>query len=93
MAPDNKIKVYPTPADPGLLHFEYVRTPCMMTFVNECETIIPVPFRMLIVYRALLDHAMSDEAQNQVPRAQLKYRELQMRMRNDQAPGMEFSIG
>ena len=93
MAPDNRIKVYPTPSAAAVLHFEYVRKPCMMTFVNECEPIVPVPFRMLIVYRALLDHAMSDEAEAQVPRAQIKYRELQMRMRNDQAPSMEFSIG
>ena len=93
MAPDNRIKVYPTPAEASLLHFEYVRTPCMMTFVNECEPIIPVPFRMLIVYKALMKHAMHDEAQAQAQRAQIEYNALIIAMRNDQVPEIGFSIG
>jgi hypothetical protein len=65
----------------------------MMTFVDECESIIPLPFRMLIVYRALMKHSLHDEAQAQAQRAQFEYQRLLMSMRNDQLPETRFKIG
>lgn len=93
VSPDNRLKVYPVPSTAVQLYFDYVRTPCMMTFVNECEPIIPVPFRMLLVYRALMKHAMHDEAQAQAQRAQIEYQRLMMSMRNDQLMEMRFKVG
>ena len=93
VGPDNRLKVYPVPSRTVHLTFDYVRTPCMMTFVNECEPLIPPPFRMIIVYRALMKHAMHDEAQMQAQRAQIEYRRMLMSLRNDQLLEMRFSIG
>ena len=93
VAPDNTLKVYPIPSTESELFFDYVRKPCLMTITDECEPVVPQAFRMLIVYRALMKHAMHDESQFQAQRAQVEYNRMMMSMRNDQLPETRFKVG
>lgn len=73
--PDGTFRLEPKPDADYTITFDYYRTP--VELVNGTDVpIIPEPFHLVIVYKALLDYGRFENATEQYSAAQVEYAQL-----------------
>lgn len=81
--PDNSLQILQKVSEVGTLKGRYYKSPQMLT-ANDDEPEMPARFHMLIVWTALVDHAVGDMSVEQLGRARERIKSLWFQLVNDQ---------
>ncbi len=89
LAPDGTLHLNAAPDKDGALNFEYWRTPQMLA-ENTDSPRMPARFHMLIVYRAMIQYGLYENAQEATQQASMNERRLMNRLLGSQLPPIEM---
>lgn len=91
IAPDDTFHLNALPDGPGVVTFEYWRTP--QPLENGTDTPrLPERFHMAIVYRAMIQYGLYENAPEVVQQARLNYQKVMSSMEVSQLPEMTFGV-
>ena len=85
IAPDGVLHLNAAPNTSGALQFEYWRTPQELENNNDVPR-MPPRYHMAIVYRAMLQYGLYENAPEVVQQANANYREVMMRVAATELP-------
>ena len=89
IAPDGVLHLNSPPKADDILHFEYWRTPQDLVTASDVPR-LPVRFHMVIVYRAMLQYALYENASEVAQQASLNEARLMNRMMESQLPAIDL---
>lgn len=84
--PNGQLEFYPTPSRAYVINFNYVRQPLTLDIKDVCEPAIPSDLHSVVLYHAIRNYAMQDEATQRIQTVQVQLDQAMMDLRNDQLP-------
>ncbi|MCG7598405.1 hypothetical protein MHM84_01235 [Halomonas sp. McH1-25] len=89
LLPDNRIRLDTPPATTATLRFEYFRTPQTLAENNDVPR-LPARYHMLIVYRAMMQYALFENAPEVLQQGSANAARLMSEMEISELPAMEL---